>query len=141
MSRWVPYQRCAVGGTVTTAPRRATVCCYAGTPDRTPPRRVVHKRQLIAEVARRTSLTQPQVQEALGGILEVVAKTMAAGDVITLVGFGRFEANEHRPRTVQGRDGKTCHVEGRLVPSFRPYPSLRRRVQGRAAASKSEGDE
>jgi DNA-binding protein HU-beta len=104
-------------------------------------RRVVHKRQLIAEVARRTSLTQPQVQEALGGILEVVAETMAAGDVITLVGLGRFEANEHRPRTVQGRDGKTYHVEGRLVPSFRPYPSLRRWVQEQAAARKSQGDE
>ena len=103
--------------------------------------RVVHKRQLIAEVARRTSLTQPQVQEALGGILEVVAETMAEGDAITLVGFGRFEANEHRPRTVQGRDGKTYHVEGRLVPSFRPYPSLRRRVQEQAAARKSQGDE
>ena len=103
--------------------------------------RVVHKRQLIAEVARRTSLTQPQVQEALGGILEMIAERMAEGDAITLVGFGRFEANEHRPRTVQGRDGKTYHVEGRLVPSFRPYPSLRRRVQEQAAASKSEGDE
>jgi DNA-binding protein HU-beta len=104
-------------------------------------RRVMHKRQLIAEVARRTALTQPQVQEALGGILEVIAETMAAGDAITLVGFGRFEANEHRPRTVQGRDGKTYHVEGRLVPSFRPYSSLRQWVQERAAARKSEGDE
>ena len=104
-------------------------------------RRIVHKRRLIAEVARRTSLTQPQVQEALGGILEVIAETMAGGDAVTLVGFGRFEANEHRPRTVQGRDGKTYHVEGRLVPSFRPYPSLRRRVQEQAAARKSQGDE
>jgi nucleoid DNA-binding protein len=104
-------------------------------------RRAVHKRQVIAEVARRTSLTQAQVREALEGTLEVVAETMAEGNCVTLVGFGRFEANEHRPRTVQGRDGKTYHVEGRLVPSFRPYPSLRRRVQEQAAARKSQEDE
>jgi nucleoid DNA-binding protein len=101
----------------------------------------VHKRQLIAEVARRTSLTQAQVGEALSGTLEVVAETMAAGNCVTLVGFGRFEANEHRPRAVHGRDGRTYHVEGRLVPSFRAYPSFRRRVRELAAAGKSEGDE
>lgn len=96
-------------------------------------RRSVHKRQLIAEVARRTSLTQAQVREALGSILEVVAEVMAEGDAVTLVGFGRFEANEHRPRTVQGRDGRAYQVEGRLVPSFRPYRALRQWVRGQAA--------
>jgi DNA-binding protein HU-beta len=100
----------------------------------------VHRRQLIADVARRTSLTRAQVREALGGILEVVAETMAEGNCVTLVGFGRFEANEHRPRTVQGRDGNTYHVESRLVPSFRPYSSLRRRVQEQAAARQSQGE-
>jgi nucleoid DNA-binding protein len=104
-------------------------------------RRAVHKRQLIAEVARRTSLTQVQVREALVSILAVVAETMADGNCVTLVGFGRFEANEHRPRIVQGRDGNTYHVESRLVPSFHPYPSLRRRVQQQAAARKSQGEE
>ena len=104
-------------------------------------RRAVHKRQLIAEVARRTSLTQAQVREGLGGILEVVAETMAQGDAVTLVGFGRFEANEHRPRVVHGRDGQTYHVESRLVPSFHPYPSLRQRVREQAAARKAQGDE
>jgi DNA-binding protein HU-beta len=104
-------------------------------------RRAVHKRQLIAEVARRTSLTKAQVREALGGILAVVTETMAEGNCVTLVSFGRFEANGHRPRIVQGRDGNTYRVESRLVPSFRPYPSLRRRVQEQAAARKSQGEE
>ena len=104
-------------------------------------RRAVHKRQLVAEVARRTSLTRSQVGEALDGILEVVAEAMAEGNCITLAGFGCFEANEHRPRTVLGRDGKTYYVESRRVPSFRPYPSLRQWVQERATAKQSEGAE
>jgi nucleoid DNA-binding protein len=104
-------------------------------------RRAMHKRQVIVEVARRTSLTRNQVREALGGILEVVAEAMADGRCVTLVGFGRFEATEHRPRKVRGRDGRTYQVERRLVPVFRPYPSLRRQVQERAAEKKSPGDE
>jgi DNA-binding protein HU-beta len=104
-------------------------------------RRAVHKRDVIARVARRTSLTQGQVREALEAILEVVTETMVEGDFVTLVGFGRFEASEHRPRAVYGRDGNTYYVERRLVPSFRPYPSLRRRVQEQAAAREFEGEE
>lgn len=96
-------------------------------------RKAVHKRQLVAEVARRTSLTQSQVREALEGTLEVIAEAMAAGQCVTLVGFGRFEANEHRPRAVRGLDGNTYHVGSRLVPSFHPYPSLRKQIQERAA--------
>jgi len=96
-------------------------------------RKAVHKRHLVAEVARRTSLTQAQVREALEGTLEVIAETMAIGQCVTLVSFGRFEANEHRPRAVRGLDGNTYYVGSRLVPSFHPYPSLRKQVQERAA--------
>jgi DNA-binding protein HU-beta len=96
----------------------------------------VHKRQLVAEVARRTSLTRAQVDEALDGILAVIGETMAAGDYVTLAGFGRFEAREHRPRAVHGMDGNTYQVEGRLVPTFHPYPALRQQV----AEKKTEGE-
>jgi DNA-binding protein HU-beta len=97
----------------------------------------VHKRQLVAEVARRTSLTQAQVDEALDGILAVIGEKMAAGDYVTLAGFGRFEAREHRPRAVHGLDGNTYQVESRLVPAFHPYPTLRQQV---AASQKAEGE-
>ena len=98
-----------------------------------PAHRPVHKRSLLAQVARRTSLTRAQVGEALEGILEVVAETMAAGGAVTLVGFGRFEARVHRPRSVRGLDRKSYRVTGRRVPTFRAYPSLRQRMQKPAA--------
>jgi len=100
-------------------------------------RRPVHKRQLVAEVARRTSLTRAQVEEALGSILAVIGEAVAAGKPVTLVGFGRFEARAHRPRAVHGMNGSTYHVESRLVPRFHPYPSLRRQV---AAGEKTKGE-
>ena len=104
------------------------------------PRAPLHKRSLVAQVARRTSLTRTQVGEALEGILEIVAQTMAAGRAVTLVGFGRFEARTHRPRRVRGLDRKSYHVACRRVPTFRAYPSLRARVQEQAATSQ-QGEE
>jgi len=98
-------------------------------------RKVMYKRQLIAEVARRSGpwgLTRSQVREALHGILDVIAEQMEAGGAVTLAGFGRFQAKEHKGRRVVGRDGRVYEVESRLVPSFKAYPSLRLRVQGKA---------
>lgn len=105
------------------------------------PRVPMHKRSLVAQVARRTSLTRAQVREALEGILEVVAETMAAGGAVTLVGFGRFEARAHRPRCVRGLDRRSYRITGRRVPTFRAYPSLRARVQGQAGDIPDEGGE
>lgn len=95
-------------------------------------RKTVHKRQLVAEIARHTSLTRDQVAEALQGTLEVIADKMAAGECVTLVGFGCFRADEHRGREVRGLDGRIYRVDSRRVPSFHPYPALRRRVQEQA---------
>jgi DNA-binding protein HU-beta len=89
------------------------------------------KQELIDEVARRTPLSRRQVRQALHGVLEVVAEAMSAGEPVTLVGFGRFEAREHQSRDVHGRDGRIYRVERRLVPSFSPYPSLRQRVRAK----------
>jgi DNA-binding protein HU-beta len=95
---------------------------------------VMHKRQLVDEVARRSGpwgLTRGQVREALHGILDVITDEMAEGNAVTIAGFGRFEAREHRGRRVVGLDGAEYGVESRLVPSFQPYDSLRQKVQGK----------
>jgi DNA-binding protein HU-beta len=97
------------------------------------PAKTMHKQDLIDEVARRTPLTRHQVRQALHSVLEVVAEAIIAGEPVTLVGFGRFEARERQGRDVHGRDGRIYRVERRLVPSFSPYPSLRRRVRNRQA--------
>ncbi len=94
----------------------------------------MHKRQLIDQVARRSGpwgLTRRQVRDALHGILDVITDEMAEGRAVTISGFGRFEAKEHKGRRVVGLDGGEYEVESRLVPSFKPYPSLREKVQGK----------
>jgi nucleoid DNA-binding protein len=71
------------------------------------------------------------VRDALHGILDVITDEMAEGNAVTIAGFGRFEAKQHRGRRVMGLDGREYDVESRLVPSFHPYASLRQKVQGK----------
>jgi nucleoid DNA-binding protein len=96
--------------------------------------RVMHKRQLVDEVARRSGpwgLTRREVREALHGILDVITDEMAEGNTITIAGFGRFGVKEHKGRRIVGLDGEEYEVESRLVPSFHPYDTLRQKVQGK----------
>ena len=73
--------------------------------------KVMHKRQLVDEVARRSGpwgLTRGQVREALHGILDVITDEMVEGHAVTIAGFGRFEAREHKSRRVVGLDIPCC---------------------------------
>ena len=86
------------------------------------------------EVAARSDsygLARHHVREASHGILDVITDQMAEGNAVTIAGFGRFEAKEHKGRRVMGLNGEEYEVESWLVPSFHPYASLRQKVQGK----------
>ncbi len=103
--------------------------------------RPMHKRQLIATVARKSGkmkglgqgLTRYQVGKVLDLLLDTITDELAAGGAVTIAGFGRFEAAEHAGRRVVAPDGSEHQVEARLVPAFRPYESLRAKVAGKRA--------
>jgi len=71
------------------------------------------------------------VRAALDVILEVITEQMTEGNAVSVAGFGRFEVKEHKGPKVDGLDGEVYEVQSRLVPSFRPYPHLRLKLQGR----------
>jgi DNA-binding protein HU-beta len=90
----------------------------------------MHKRELVARVAGRTSLTQKQAREALDAILEVTTEALIDGDPVTLTGFGRFELREYKGRRVHHpQTREPCDTESRPLPAFQPYPVLKRRVR------------
>ena len=97
---------------------------------------VMHTRLLVKEVARRThygyGLTRYKVRVVLNELVAVITEQLVQGNTVTIAGFGRFEATEHKGRKVEGMDGKVYEVQTRMVPSFRPYPYLRLKLQGRA---------
>ncbi len=80
--------------------------------------RVMHKRELVDEVARRSGpwgLTRRQGSEALHSILDVITDEMAEGNAVTIAGFGRFVAKEQegQHQTLGDVSGPACRF---LVP-------------------------
>jgi len=90
----------------------------------------VNKRQLIAAAARRSSLTQGQVREALGAIQEVITHALADGDHVTISGFGRFDVQHYAGRKLRRFDGEGHYeVKDRPVPIFRSSKLLRQKLR------------
>ncbi len=90
----------------------------------------MNKRQLVAAAARRTSLTQRQVRQALEALLGIIAEALADGQPVALSDFGRFEAQHYPGRQLRRFGGKGQYtVQDHSVPVFRSSEALRRRVR------------
>jgi len=90
----------------------------------------VNKRRLIAAAARRSSLTQGQVREALEAIQEVITRALADGGHVTISGFGRFDVQQYAGRKLRRFDGEGHYeVKDRRVPVFRASKLLRRKLR------------
>ena len=90
----------------------------------------MNKRQLVAAAARRTSLTQGQVRQALDAVLETIAEVLAEGGCVVLGDFGRFEVRRYPARRLRRFDGGGHYTAGdRPVPAFKSSAALRRRVR------------
>jgi DNA-binding protein HU-beta len=92
----------------------------------------VNKRQLIAAAARRSSLTQRQVREALEAMLDVIGNVLTDGDHVTISGFGRFDVQHYAGRNLRRFDGEGHYeVQDRPVPLFRSSKLLRQKLRRR----------
>ena len=47
-------------------------------------------KELVKEAAKRSTLTQREIKEALDAILEVITETLSRGEKIEIRGFGSF---------------------------------------------------
>jgi integration host factor subunit beta len=90
----------------------------------------MNRRQLVAAAARRTSLTQRQMREALDAVLETIAGALAAGDHVALSDLGRFQHQQYPGRRLRRFDGDGHYtVADRTVPVFKSSAALRRRLR------------
>ena len=90
----------------------------------------VNRTQLVDEVAARTGLGATS-SDAVGAVLDAITEALAAGDKVTLPGFGVFEARPRPARTARNpRTGEPLEVAATTVPAFRAGSELKRRVAG-----------
>lgn len=80
----------------------------------------MNKGDLVERVAQDCNLTKAAAEQALASVLGAITNAMAAGDKVTLVGFGTFAVSERAAR--EGRNpqtGETIQIPAGKVVKFK----------------------
>jgi len=84
------------------------------------------KREIIADVSRRTSRSRTQTAKVVDEIFSSISRALSDGTEVKLRGFGTFSVTEKgllmgkNPRT-----GQDMLIPARLLPVFRPSSALK----------------
>lgn len=88
------------------------------------------KKDVIKAMATKLETTQKEAEQALEAFMEVVVESLAAGDKISLIGFGSFEVTTrsaregHNPLT-----GEAIHIPESKSPKFKAGKMLKEAVK------------
>lgn len=92
----------------------------------------MNKSDLIAQVAEKTGLTKKVAGDAVESVFSIIADALAAGEKVTLVGFGTFEVRERAARRgVNPATGESIEIPASRVPAFKAGKSLKEAVSAR----------
>ena len=86
----------------------------------------MNKNELIADVADRAELTKAKAAEAVDAFIDTVAKSLATGSEVRLVGFGTFTVVQRK--ATEGRNPRTgaaIKIKAAKVPKFRAGKALK----------------
>ncbi len=90
----------------------------------------MNKSELIAEVARKTGLSQRESEVGVQTMLDLVSAELKKGGKITLTGFGTFDVGKRKARSgVNPRTGTSIKIPATKMPRFKPSRSLRSAVK------------
>ena len=81
----------------------------------------MNKTELVAAMAEEAGLSKKDTETAVNAVFDVIAKALADGDKVQLVGFGSFEVRSRAARV--GRNPKTketIKIAASKVPTFKP---------------------
>lgn len=88
------------------------------------------KREFVEAVAENAGLTKKDADAAVKAVTQVIIEQVAAGDKISLVGFGTFESGTRAAR--QGRNpqtGEPIDIPETKVPKFKPGKAFKDAVK------------
>lgn len=79
------------------------------------------KQDLIAKIAEDADITKKAASAALDSFLAGVTAAVAAGEKVTLIGFGTFEPKQRAARTARNPQDpkKTIKIAAKVVPGFK----------------------
>jgi DNA-binding protein HU-beta len=89
----------------------------------------MNKNELIAEIADSCDLSKAKAAEVLDCTTECIAKALASGDEIRLVGFGTFTVvNRKATEGRNPRTGAVIKIAASRQPKFRAGKALKEQV-------------
>lgn len=80
----------------------------------------MNKTELINAVAEKTGLSKKDSDKAVNAVVDSIIEAMKAGEKVTIIGFGAFEAKERAARV--GRNpasGAEIQIPATRVPQFK----------------------
>jgi DNA-binding protein HU-beta len=89
----------------------------------------MNKNELIAEIADAVDVSKAKAAEALDAFTHIIAKALASGDEIRLVGFGTFTVVQRK--ATEGRNPRTgavIKIAASRQPKFRAGKALKEQV-------------
>jgi DNA-binding protein HU-beta len=88
------------------------------------------KAEVVAKIANENGITKAQAEKAVDGFVSAVSDALAAGDKITLVGFGTFSVGERAQREGRNpRTGEKIKIPASKVVKFKAGKTLSEKVK------------
>lgn len=86
----------------------------------------MNKKELIAEIAKRTSTTQKEAEKGLNAFCEIISEELIANRKVQILGFGSFEVRERAARTGKNpRTGEMVEIQASKAPLFKAGKALK----------------
>lgn len=90
----------------------------------------MNKAELVTSVAEKSGLSKKDSEAALNAIIASVEEGLVAGEKITLVGFGTFEAKKRAERKGRNPQTKTeITIPASIAPVFKAGKGLKDAVK------------
>lgn len=87
------------------------------------------KTELISAVAQKTEFSKKDSEKAVNAVIESISEALAAGEKVSLVGFGTFEVKERAARKgVNPHTKEAIDIPASKLPSFKAGKALKEAV-------------
>ena len=88
------------------------------------------KAELVAKIAEKNGTSKAQAEASMNAILDIITDELAAGNKLTLTGFGTFSVSERKARTGRNpRTGDEIKIPATKVAQFKPGKVLKESVK------------
>jgi len=89
----------------------------------------MNKTELVEEVSGEVGLSKRETQKVIDAIIGTIGDTLAAGEKVTLVGFGTFGVRQRMARTGRNpQTGAALQIPAKRVAKFLPGKTLKEKI-------------